>query len=324
MHSRICRVLAGASLLLLLSSCGDDESSGGIAPGSTFPAAAVEDFGTTGAVLVDYAASSFDFGGTNIGLSAGPEGVGARATADLGRFARLSAAQDAGPRLVLALASPDCTPTQTGAATDTDADGIPDELTVEYTAENCTVTDTATGDVQVIRAFIRYRDTSNDLFGFEITVEDLRMDEYDGATGDWFRQTLTARERSRTTTSGGTWSLAFTTSIQQGTGDEVTYATAGGYDVSATYTSNGAVPAGGPIPDGAIDLSGTVDITSGVFGRLVTRLVTTVDIDYESSCPGAEGGELEMRLNGNAAEGVLVKFDGCGVANWEFLGSGTL
>lgn len=324
MHPRILRALAGASLVLLLSSCGDDESSGGVAPGSTFPAAAVADFGPTGALLVEYASSALDFGGTNLGLSAGPEGVRTRVIADLRRFARLTAGRDAGPQLVMAIASPDCTPTQTGAATDTDADGIPDEMTIEYTAANCTVTDTATGDVQVVRASIRYRDISSDLFGFDITLDDFRVDEYDGTTGDWTRQTLTAHERSRTTTSGGTWSLTFTTSVLQGTDDEVAYATSGGYDVSATYTSNGAVPAGGPIPDGTIELSGVIDMTNAAFGRLITRLVTTVDIDYESSCPGAEGGEVEMRLNGNAEEGVLVKFDGCGVVNWEFLGSGAL
>ena len=286
----------------------------------------VQTFGSTGELLGLYAGSAFDFGGTNIGFAApitsasnprSPQAV-------IAQMMTLAAMQQGVSFSSAFLSSPTCTPTVTGAATDTDADGIPNDMLVEYTAANCTVTDTATGDVAVQRGTLRYRDTSDELYGFDLTVTDLRGSQYDGTSHDWTNQTVTAHETAKTTTSGGNWTLVFSADIKQGTGDTVKYDQVGKYDVKGTYTSNGAVPEGGPIPDGTISLSGSIDATLPQVGRLDVHLVTTTALHFESSCTDVDTGKLEMRLNGNAAEGVLVRWLACGEANYEFLGSGVL
>ncbi|HVX89541.1 MAG TPA: hypothetical protein VG940_11470, partial [Gemmatimonadales bacterium] len=96
------------------------------------------------------------------------------------------------------------------------------------------------------------------------------------------------------------------------------------YDVTGKYTSNGAVPAGGPMPDGTLTVTGSLDATLPAAGRLVVDIVTTDPIHYESSCPGNDTGEMELRLSGNASEGVHVKWIGCSDAAYEFIGSGVL
>jgi hypothetical protein len=96
------------------------------------------------------------------------------------------------------------------------------------------------------------------------------------------------------------------------------------YDVKGTYTSDGAVPAGGPIPDGTISLSGSIDATLPATGRLNMTLVTTTALHFESTCTDVDTGKMEMRLNGNAAEGLLIRWLSCGTASYEFLGSGVL
>ena len=327
MSLRPLRALVGASLLVALGACGDDSSGpSGPTPEQYFPANMVETFGNTGELLGEYAVGAIDFGGTNIGLSAGVSGGGAPrfaaiATARLEQLFRL---QGVGPQFSSSMTSPDCTPDETGAATDTDADGVPDLFTVTYTAANCTVTDTATGDVTVIRGKIIYRDTSNDLYGFDIVVDELRQDTYTGSSQDWFRSVISAHETARTTTTGGTWSLFADAVNETGTGSVVDQSSKARYDVSGKYTSNGTVPAGGPMPDGTVTLSGTLDATIPGAGRLVMQLVTTNALHYESSCPGNDTGDVELRLNGNPAEGVLTHWIGCNNAAYEFIGSGTL
>jgi hypothetical protein len=324
MHARIIRALAGASLGLFLISCGDDSDGGGAgAPITTFPAALVETFGATGNVLVEYAGSAFDFNGSSVSLAPGATSA-QKVSGDIARVLELVALRG-GPRLSPAfLSSPTCTPTTTGAATDTDADGIPNEMTIEFTAANCTVTDTATGSDTVQRGLVRYRDTSDDLYGFDMDIDELHQSNYDGTTENWTHQTVVVHENARTTTSGGTWSLVIRSDLRAGTADTLEIAQRVNYDVKGTYTSNGAVPAGGPIPDGAISISGTIDATLQNWGRLVVSLVVTSPLQYESSCPAVDDGELELRLNGDTDQGVLVKYLDCGNYYWEFLGSGVL
>ena len=275
MLARPFRALAGASLALSLIACGDDEGGGGgTEPLTTFPAALVETFGATGEILGEYAYRAMDFDGANVSLAPGAPGASRDPQQLVARVLALASLRGGVQFAPGFTTSPTCTPTTTGAATDTDADGIPDEMTIEYTAANCTVTDTATGDVQVQRGFIRYRDTSDDLYGFEMDITELRQDSYDGTTGTWSRQTVRILERARTTASGATWSLILDADIKSGTEDTVDVQQVVRYDVEGTYTSNGAVPAGGPMPDGTITLSGSLEATLPQYGRMVMSLVT--------------------------------------------------
>lgn len=330
MSLRSLRALVGASLLVTLGACGSDSNgSGGPSSQATFPPSMAETFAQTSGLLGQYAFEAIDFGGTHISLAAGaaPE---ARANALLLRYVALASkagtpgaafAAAAGPYLV---SSASCTPTVVGAATDTDADDVPDDMTAEWTAANCTVTDTATGDIYLVRGKMHYHDTSNSLYGFDMQIDGLRIDQFDGTTGAFFRQFVDAHEQAKTTTSGGTWSLSLAADILQGANDTTSLAQTVSYDVKGTYTSNGAVPATGPIPDGTITLSGTIDATLPIVGRLVVQLAQIDPFHYESSCGELDSGIIEARLNGSTSEGVRSRFIACGELRYEFLGTGTL
>jgi hypothetical protein len=325
MFVRSLRALVGASVLIVAGACGgDDNGSSGPASEATFPAHMVETFGQTGVLLSEYAVSAMDFGGTNVGLAPGVRPASAIPAQVLARLTALARLQPGATPFASAMFSASCTPATVGSGTDTDADGIPDDMTVTYTAANCTVTDTATGDVQVSRGVIRYRDTNDNLYGFDLTVTDLRQDSYDASSDQFDHSVINVHESAKTTTTGGTWGLVISAVIRQGVGDTVTFSQDVSYNVSGKLTSNGAIPAGGPMPDGTLTLSGNVTATLPTAGHLSVDLVTTTPIHYESTCPGNDSGKMEMRLNGNAAEGVLVRWISCGYANWEFLGTGTL
>lgn len=327
MPLRSSRAALGAFALIFAASCGSDSNGpSGPSAETTFPASMVETFGATGALLADYAVSAIDFNGTNVGFFApGAARPNTGAAQLLDRFNALIRMNGAGPQLgPWAVSSPSCTPTITGSGTDTDADSIPDDMLVEYTAANCTVTDTATGDVTVTRGTLRYRDTNNSLYGFDLTVTSLRQDTYDGTTNGWNRQVISVHETAKTTASGGDWTLVIDANIAQGTDDTVQFSQKVAYNVSGKYTSNGAVPAGGPMPDGTVTVNGSIDATLPAVGRLVTEVVTTTPLHYESSCSANDTGEMEVRLKGNAAEGVHVKWIGCDDAAFEFIGSGVL
>ncbi|HEX7918630.1 MAG TPA: hypothetical protein VF454_04455, partial [Gemmatimonadales bacterium] len=183
MSVRSLRALVGASVLIIAGACGgDDNGSNGPASETTFPAHMVETFGSTGVLLGDYAISAMGFGGTNVGLAAGAERGPIAPLQMVARLTALARLQGGAGPATSAMFSASCTPTTVGAATDTDADGIPDDMTVTFTAANCTVTDTATGDVAVSRGTIRYRDTNDDLYGFDLTVTELRQDSYDASS----------------------------------------------------------------------------------------------------------------------------------------------
>jgi hypothetical protein len=326
MHQRTVRAFVGAFATILVAACGgDDNGPSGPSAETTFPAMMVETFGETGALLADYAVSAIDFNGTNVGFAPGVSRVSADPGQLLARFTTLVRRNGEGPQLgPWAVSSPSCAPTITGAGTDTDADGVPDDMLVEYTAANCTVTDTATGDVTVTRGTLRYRDTNNSLYGFDVTVTALRQDTYDGSSHYWNRQVISVHETAKTTTTGGTWALVIDSDLASGTADTTQYSAQAKYDVTGKYTSNGAVPAGGPMPDGTLTVGGTLDATLPTSGRLVMDIVTTNPIHYESSCSGNDAGEMELRLNGSTSEGVHVKWTGCSGAAYEFIGSGVL
>lgn len=324
MHDRIFRALAGASLGLLLVSCGDDEGGNGLTPGTTVPPTAVEGAVGTVVSMAFSAGYALNFGFNSINFSATPGSIRSRAAADLVRIAALQEGGVEDPRLVALLSSPDCTPTESGGEVDSDADGIPDDLTVEYTAANCTVTDTSTGSYQLIRGRVRYRDIPGALHGFEMVFEGMRRDELDGTDGTWFTRTTTSRERAEVLATGGTWTLESEVTASNGFGAVVQNAGTTVREITATYAPGATIPADGPLPDGVFRISGRVDETSLPHGRLIWEMVTPLDLDYATGCSGPDAGKVEMRLNGDPTEGILVKFIGCGDFLWEFLGSGVL
>jgi hypothetical protein len=321
MSLRPLHALVGAALLLVVGACGDDSSGPtGVTPESTMPVQYIGTFGSTGVGLPDLGADAMGFGGSNISLAAGatPEGTKAGVAAHLSRFAGGATAQ-------LVLASPDCTPDEVGAATDSDGDGIPNDATLTFTVANCTVYDTATGNAQLVRGVYRIRDTNDDLYGFQVTLTDFHVRNFDAASGFVSDVLYNATETGKTTAGSASYHLVLDANITQGdTGGMQAQKVK--YDILESFDPSGTITDGDPLPNGAFTMSGTLDATITSFGiptRIVVQLVTPDPMSYTSGCGGIDSGEYEMRVNGSTTEGVLIHFDSCS-GYYEALGAGTL
>lgn len=319
------RLIGGAGLLLAVVSCSSNDSTGP-AGESIFPPAMVGTFGSSAEAMGENAPDAIGFGGASLGAAPSVLPAPEATAAAIGlRIDRLAAMTHMGTAAPPYFTSPSCSPTTVGGGTDTDGDGVPDDMTITYTAANCTTTDTATGSVHIIRGTIHYRDTGNSLYAYEFTITDLRAEDFDGSSGDWTRQILNGSETGSTTTTGGKWAFNLSGQLAQGNYNTVTTDQNASYNVTASYTPNiGTVPALGPLPDGSVTLAGTIDARIAPWGLLNTQLVTTQALAYTEACGGEVAGSIELRLNGNAAEGAEVKWLGCGSTKYEFLGSGAL
>lgn len=322
MMKRLMRATTFALVAVLATvSCGDDENSDGIDSSNTLPAHLVPTFASLAPQFGTFAVHGFSFAGTNVSFAPGAPGAASpmeRHVADL--LARTLPAGSA-PFLVH---SPTCEPDVVGEGDDADGDGVPDDMTITYTAENCTVTDAAAGVIRVQRGSIRYRDISNDLYGFELVVTDLRGDTYDSTTKGWTHQIISVREQSKMHADRGDWSISIDGDLQAGTADTVSLAQVVKYSVQASLDPSGTLDESDPLPDGEITLSGSVDVTLK-FGRFKFTLFAPGPLHYEStSCSDIDDGIVDLRLNGSTTEGVRTQWTDCGVTAYEFFGSDVL
>lgn len=312
------------ALLALLAtvSCGEEENSDdGLAAATTLPAHMVGIAGGLPGELVEYAVHGFSFDGSNLGFA--PPAPGGASAMEIHVMAMATRMLPAGASPYL-VSSPTCTPDIVGQGVDADADGVPDDMTITFTAANCTVTDTATGTVQVQRGTVRYRDTSSDLYGFDITITDLRADYYDATTLSWNRQFLTAHETTRMQDDRGDWSMNVDGFVQSGTLDTTTFLQKAIFDLQASFDPNGTIVVDDPLPDGEITIAGHMDLTMKV-GRYKFTLFAPGPLRYEgNSCLNVDQGTIEMRLNGSTTEGTRTDWVDCGDLVYEFLGSGVL
>jgi len=323
MTMRPARAIAFAILAVLAGvACGDEESpDDGLTPATTLPGNMVGIAGGLPGELVEYAVHGFSFAGSNLGFA--PDAPGGASAMERHLMARATGLLPAGASPFL-VSSPTCVPDKVGDGIDTDADGVPDDMTITFTAANCTVTDTATGSVQVQRGTVRYRDTSSDLYGFDITITGLRADYYDATTLSWGRQFLTAHETTRMQDDRGDWSIDVDGFVQSGTLDTTTFFQKAIFDLQASFDPNGTITAGGPPPDGEITIAGHMDLTMKP-GRYKFTLFAPGPLRYEgTSCHNVDQGTIEMRLNGSTSEGTRTDWIGCEDYIYEFLGSGVL
>lgn len=323
MSLRTLRAIGGATLLCAVAACSSDSSSpSGPSPSTTFPVQFIDLFGSTGTQLPTLGSNAMNFGGSNINLAAGatPSAAKAMLAAHMAPFA-------GGKTFQAVLASPTCVPDQSaGSATDTDGDGVPDDATLTFTAANCTVYDTATGDAQLIRGVYHIRDTGNNVYGFQVDITDLHVRNYNGSSPHDFTDiSYNATESANVTTTNGTYHLVLHAVIAQGddsssTGQDVRY------DFTDAYAANSAISFPNPLPNGTFTISGTLDATVTQFGipvRVVLDLVTPSTMSYGNACGDVSDGNYEMRVHGNPSEGLLIHFDSCN-SYWEPLGAGAL
>lgn len=320
MSSRLIRALLGTSLLLLPGCAEEDRGSVALVAATEFPVWMYEDVGPIGVNVPGFGTQALDFGGPFLYAVPGATPVSPSAF-----VASRIASFPGGALAARVLSSPSCLPNKVGAGIDTDGDGIPDDATSTYTAANCTVYDTATGDAYLVRGVYRLRDTNDDRFGFRLDITDLSVRSFDGADHSHQSVLYNATETSRTTANAGTYRLLLDA---EGSSADFTgpYARRIHYDITEGYVPVGTVPVNGPLPDGTFTLSGNMDIsTAGESGaaRVVLQLITTVPLVYDDGCAGIVTGAHEMRLNGSTTEGIHVVYSAC-EGHYEPIGAGTL
>jgi hypothetical protein len=222
-------------------------------------------------------------------------------------------------------ASPSCLPEVLGLGTDSDADGIPDDATVTYSVANCTVYDSATGDIYLGRGSYRVRDTNNSLYGFRVDIVDLSVRDYDGARGITNDAVYNITETSTTSATGGTYHLVldgWSSSLGSGFNTAQRFR----WDLTQSFDPVGSIPAGGPLPDGILTVSGTADLTiseDDAPARMSMTIVGQTSLVYDDGCESFTSGSYQLRLQGTTTEGVQVVYAGC-TGYFEPIGAGVL
>lgn len=321
MSPRLTRALLGASLLLLPAACAEeDHGSVELVAATEFPVWMYQEVGPIGVQFPSFGIQALDFGIPFINAA-----QGAASASPSAFLASRIASYPGGDLAARVLSSPSCLPDKVGAGIDTDGDGIPNDATSTYTAANCTVYDSATGDAYLVRGVYRLRDTNDDRFGFRLDITNLSVRSYDGTDNSHQTVFYNAIETAQTTANAGSYRLILDA---EGNSSDFTgpYARRIHYDLTEGYVPVGTVPVNGPLPDGTFTMNGNVEITSaGEHGaaRVVLQLRTTLPLVYDDGCAGIVTGAHEMRLNGSTTEGIHVVYAGCS-GHYEPLGAGTL
>jgi hypothetical protein len=319
---RSIRLVMLVGLLCLPTACGEVvQGDVELEPETLFPLRYLFDVGNTGVGLPQHGLRGMGFGAPFVDVYPGPAPSAMRA-ALLTRLALLPG----GDVAAMVLTSPACTPAVVGAEIDTDGDGIPDDATTTYTATNCTVYDSATGNAYLGRGSHRLRDTNDDRYGFRFEMMDLSIRQYEGDPISFVNVTYNVTETARTTATSGTYRIVVDASSLSGDYTSGSSARHIQWDITQTFTPVGTIPVGGPLPDGTLTVSGDLDVTISDLAapaRMQLEVVTTVPLIYDDGCGGLTSGAHEMRLNGSTTEGVHVVFAAC-EGHYQPIGAGVL
>jgi hypothetical protein len=320
---RLTRIFLAASLLFLPAACGEEEHGDvELAPETLFPLRYLTDVGITGTGLPQQGIRGIGFGTPFLDVYPGAPSPSTQAAL----VARLSVLPE-GALAVMVLTSPTCNPDIVGAAVDTDGDGIPNDATTTYTAANCTVYDSATGNAYLGRGSYRLRDTNDDRYGFRFEMTNVSVRQFEGDPIEFTEVHYNVTETANTTATGGTYRIIVDAASLSG--DYISNRSSARrirWDITQGFVPVGTIPLGGPLPDGTLTVSGTMDLTLSDYdapARMKLNISTTVPLIYDDGCGGFTSGAHEMRLNGSTTEGVHVVFAAC-VGHYEPIGAGTL
>jgi hypothetical protein len=319
---RSIRIFALAAFLLLPASCGEEvQGEVELEPETLFPLRYLFDVGNTGVGLPQQGLRGMGFGPPFLDVYPAAAG-NALQQALLTRLAMLPE----GEMAAMVLTSAACIPDVVGAEVDTDGDGIPDDATTTYTATNCTVYDSATGDAYLGRGSYRLRDTNDDRYGFRFEMTNVSIRQFEGDPIDFTNVTYNVTETARTTATSGTYHIVVDAWSSSGNYSTGTSARRVRWDITQNFNPLGSIPVGGPLPDGILSVSGDMDLTISDLGapaRMQLQVVTTVPLIYDDGCGGLTSGAHEMRLNGSTTEGVHVVFAAC-EGHYQPIGAGVL
>ena len=334
---------AAAVLALVTAACGSSDSGGPSftteMDSATMDMVASEAFDMAGSVFSDV----FQNGQPSIPLGFAAASVAKAsptefARAYLERARRMADLRDPGlAARVPAMAAPqffaafsECTPTETGVdelgdPIDSDADGVPDDYTVNF-GSACVEEDSAGTYRLTYSGSVRMQDVSSGFYGFKVTLNHLKIKEENLNSGDSYAFALNGSETfdAAAALASHSTNWSYTISLTSG-------GTTNSYTLSDKETSSFDPDAGqnlalgSDLPDGVFTYNGDwriVGENSGgeVPGNFRMVLSTTTPLHYTAVCGGPVSGVFRGLFSGNADVGFTATWDGCGDPTVDFFG----
>lgn len=241
-------------------------------------------------------------------------------------------AAPAGLGLGLRLSAPfsECNPTITGDdelgdPIDTDADGVPDDYTVNF-GSACVEEDSAGTYRLTISGSYRFQDTGIGLYSFKATINHLKFVEQNLSTGDKFSISVNGTESFNATAALASHSLAWSEGVSATSGGDTFSITLSDDEDSSFDPDNGqSIAMGNPLPDGVFTLDADyrlVGENSGgdIPGNFRMVLSTPTPLHYTMACDGIVSGVFRGLFSGNADVGFTATWSGCGEPTVDFFG----
>jgi hypothetical protein len=197
--------------------------------------------------------------------------------------------------------------------TDTDADGVPDDLIVTFASPACTTM--ADSGTAILSGSFRVTDRGTNP-GFDVAYSNVRL-RFDSATNDdYIDVRLNGTQGVSSATSSATLGENLSLAAGLRIGGEVASVTVQD-NWSATFTAaQGALyDVRAPLPDGTLTVNGSTGWTNGTIGATLA-LSTVAPLVYDDACtsdPVFDSGELRALVVGNRGGAFVgVQFVGCG------------
>lgn len=313
--SKLSLLGTGLIAVALLGACGGDDDEGsttinGAQAGVIGEAAATQISGIAGSL------GNFQFSGsgdTQGFFAAGKPG------GRLLAIARRVGGPRAAARIFLLDPPEGCDPIVVGDSADADGDGIPNGVTYAFNASNCTVTDTATGDVVVVTGSVGLTDTddANTFFGYDANFAAWTYAFTSGGNTTSIRLNGTSDADIGTTDVTG--SDHYSVKLNFGPTDNVTVTQ--NWDASFTPGQGEVIdPQASSLPPGAFGVNGNYGfkgVSGNQEGNWTFALSTTTELAFDPACVEENqivDGALRGAISGHTTVGFTVDYGLCGEA----------
>jgi hypothetical protein len=198
--------------------------------------------------------------------------------------------------------------------TDSDADGVPNDLTISFSSPACTtMTDSAT---VILSGSVRVSDPGQDP-GFDIAYSNVRLRVVAATSTDFAEARLNGTQGIGATTTSATLNENLTLAIVLRHGAQTANITMqDSWNATFQAAQGQTYDVNAPLPDGTLSLTGN---TNWAFNarNFAFGLSTTSPLVYDAQCglePPFTAGELRALVVGNRGGAfVRVVFPGCGV-----------
>lgn len=210
-----------------------------------------------------------------------------------------------------------CLPAQTGVdslgvAIDSDGDGIPDDLSVDY-GSGCS--EPVGGLVYTFSGHYRLQDTGNGVANYLYTTSHLSAMVRDTATGNFYRQVVTGTESADFTASHAVHQMDVTLEVASKSGADSAAVSLRSIETSSFDPDGGSsFMTGGTLPQGTLHFGAEFTYVSISAGMETHRFVlsTPTPIHLAFACgTGIDGGKLQGLLEGEATVGFRFTWAGC-------------